>query len=111
MTYEYDSHDGDLKLCVYNDADYAGDNDTRRSTSGFEFLYGGSAVNWRSVRQNLVALPTNEPEYIAAFNSIKELIWLKRLVDELSGSPNQPIFAMDNQSTFVFTSFVKNLGL
>ena len=41
---------GSKGTCVegYTDADYAGDMDKRRSTSGYVFMFTGGAVSWRS---------------------------------------------------------------
>lgn len=89
---------GDQFLSGYSDADYAGDVVTRRSTSGFAFLFGG-IISWSSERQKSVALSTMESEYISASNAVKELIWLKRLFNELlPDSCNEVKFLMDNQS-------------
>lgn len=55
----------DFQLVCYSDADYAGDVETRRSTSGCVFLLAGTSVLWYSRRQDVVALSTTESEYIA----------------------------------------------
>ena len=39
---------GHLDLIAYTDADWAGDRDSRRSTSGYFTLVGGNLVTWRS---------------------------------------------------------------
>lgn len=88
----------DLKLCGYNDADYAGDIETRRSTSGYVFLIGNSIISWGSERQKSVALSTTESEYISAAHAMKELVWLHRLFEILSTNLDKPAFLMDNQS-------------
>jgi hypothetical protein len=62
----------------YTDSDYAGEEDTRRSTSGFIFLHLGGAISWGSTRQSCTALSTSEAEYIAASNATKEAIWVQR---------------------------------
>lgn len=93
--------EGDKKLnfCGYSDADYAGDVKTRRSTSGYVFMFGKGIISWGSERQKSVALSTTESEYMAASHAIKELIWLKRLLAELSPvKMGLPTFFMDNQS-------------
>lgn len=90
---------GSLKFCGYSDEDYAGDTQTRRSTSGYVFILGTGIISWGSERQKSVALSTSESEYIAASNAIKELVWLKRLLTELTLNENiTPKFYMDNQS-------------
>lgn len=88
-----------IKLCAYSDADYAGDLETRRSTTGYVFHVGSGAVSWCSQRQSVVALSTTESEYIAACQSLKELIWLNRLLREISpSSTSVPKLNIDNQS-------------
>lgn len=88
-----------INLLVYSDADYGGDLDTRRSTTGYVLLIGGGAISWSSQRQPTVALSTTESEYIAACQTLKELIWMSRLLREIvpsiCGVPNLNI---DNQS-------------
>ena len=55
----------ELKSCVgFSDADWAGDLDDRKSTSGYIFQLSGAAISWRSKKQACVAL-TAEAEYIA----------------------------------------------
>lgn len=90
---------GDLFFCGYSDADYAGDIETRRSTSGSVFMLGNGIISWCSERQKSVSLSTTESEYIAASNAVKELVWLNLLLSELLvDGLNVPIFYMDNQS-------------
>ncbi len=47
----------------YADADWAGDLDTRRSTTGNLFTMNGGAVSWTSKAQSVVALSSSEAEY------------------------------------------------
>jgi len=60
---EYRSDDK-LNLFGYVDADHAGDQATRRSMTGYIFMFNGRAVTWASKRQGIVALSTCEAEYI-----------------------------------------------
>lgn len=88
-----------LTLCGFSDADYAGDIDSRRSTTGFLFKFGSGTLSWSSERQKSVALSTTESEYVASAQAVKELIWLQFLMGELlPENENKPILAMDNQS-------------
>ena len=48
------------------DSDYVGNSDNRKSTSGYMFTYGGSAISWRSKLHDYTTLLTTEAEYIAA---------------------------------------------
>ena len=47
---------GHQDLIAYTDADWAGDRDSRKSTSGYFTLVGGNLVTWRSKKQKVVAL-------------------------------------------------------
>jgi hypothetical protein len=53
----------DCKLVDYCDVDYAGDHDTRCSTTGYVFLLGSGVVSWCRKRQPTVSLLTTEVEY------------------------------------------------
>ena len=61
------------------DADWVGDLDRRRSTSGYVFNLFGGAISWMSKRQAVVALSTTESEYMAATHASKEAVWLQGL--------------------------------
>jgi hypothetical protein len=61
------------------DAEWAGDLDYRRSTSGYVFNLFGGAISWMRKRQDVVALSTTEAEYMVATHASKEEIWLQRL--------------------------------
>jgi hypothetical protein len=56
----------DIPLEGYCDADYAGDTDSRRSTTGYVFLMFGGAVSWSSRLRPTVAASTVEAEYLSA---------------------------------------------
>ena len=72
-----------LDIRGFVDADWAGDLDQRRSTSGYVFSLFGGAVSWMSKRQSVVALSTTEAEYIAATHASKEAVWLQRLCSSM----------------------------
>ncbi|KAK9063785.1 hypothetical protein SSX86_017657 [Deinandra increscens subsp. villosa] len=72
-----------LELKGFCDADYAGDLDTRRSTTGYVFMLGQAAVTWCSKRQPTVSLSTTEAEYRAAAMAAQEIVWLKLVLGEL----------------------------
>ena len=65
------------------DADYAGDLDTRASTTGFVFRVYGGSVAWGSKKQSATANSTVEAEFRAASHAVKEAIWLRGLLEEL----------------------------
>ncbi|GKA27191.1 retrovirus-related pol polyprotein from transposon TNT 1-94 [Tanacetum coccineum] len=68
------------------DSDLAGNKDNMKSTSGYSMTFAGGAVSWQSRLQKCVALSTTEAEYMAAIEACKELLWLKRFLQE----PDKP---------------------
>ena len=96
LTFQKDG--GGISILGYVDSDYAGDLDRRRSTTGYIFTLVGSAVSWKSTLQSIVALSTTEAEYMAAAEAVKEAIWLKGLVAELSLVQQESILRCDSQS-------------
>ena len=87
-----------IALQGYVDADMAGDRDNRRSTTGYVFTVGGTAVSWVSKIQSVVALSTTEAEYVAATEASKEMIWLQRFMDELGKKHDMGTLYSDSQS-------------
>ncbi|KAE8704364.1 PLAC8 family protein [Hibiscus syriacus] len=90
----------DCKLVGYCDADYAGDHDTRRSTTGYVFKLGSRTISWCSKRQPTVSLSTTEAKYRAEAMAAQESTWLIQLMN----NQHQPVdYAIplycDNQST------------
>ena len=45
--------------------DWAGDTDTRRSTTGYVFIVAGAVISWKSRRQLPVARSSTEADYMA----------------------------------------------
>ncbi|CAL5346390.1 unnamed protein product [Camellia sinensis] len=76
----------------------AGDLDGRKSTSGLLFTFAGGAVSWQSKLQKCVALSTTEAEYIAAAEAGKEMLWLKRFLQELGLKQEKFTVHCDSQS-------------
>ena len=74
----------------WTDSDYAGDVNTRRSTTGYLFQLSGGPISWASTKQKTIALSTCEAEYMAACEGVKEAIWLKGLSTSLGYSDVYP---------------------
>lgn len=95
----------DVALIGYCDADYAGDLDTRKSTTGYVFTLNGGAVSWNSKRQPTVAASTTEAEYMSAASAVKEGLWLRKLCASLDIPVSTVEIKCDNQSAI---KLVKN---
>lgn len=86
-------------LQVFSDADYAGDVDSARSTSGYAVFVGSCLVNWSSKRQPVVAKSTTEAEYIAANDAGSDGVWFRHFMSELGYPPStSTTLFLDNQS-------------
>ena len=83
-----------LQGCV--NADFAGDIDSRKSTTGFVFTLGGTAISLASNLQKIVTLSTTEAEYVAATEAVKEMIWLHDYLNELGKKQEMGILHSDN---------------
>ena len=64
-------------LIGYSDADYGGDLQDRKLTSGIVFTLFGGSISWASTKQKTVAIATIIAEYVALTPVIKEALWLK----------------------------------
>ncbi|CAN0919975.1 Retrovirus-related Pol polyprotein from transposon TNT 1-94 [Linum grandiflorum] len=58
----------------------------------------GAAVSWQSRLQKCVALLTTEAEYIAMTEDCKEVIWLKKFLQELGIKQERYVLYCDSQS-------------
>lgn len=90
--------DNKMNLYAYSDADFAGEVDTRKSTTGYCFLFGLGLISWGSERQKSVSLSTTESEYVAGSQTVKEMIWIVQLLRNLGRNIGKPLLNMDNQS-------------
>uniref|UniRef100_A0A2N9G795 CCHC-type domain-containing protein n=1 Tax=Fagus sylvatica TaxID=28930 RepID=A0A2N9G795_FAGSY len=89
---------GTNSVVGYVDADYAGEVDDRRSTTGYVFTLSGGPICWKSTLQSIVAMSTTEAEYMAVAEAAKEALWLKGLVKELGLNQGGVQMHCDSQS-------------
>ena len=79
----YNAQDNSCILVGYSDADWAGDIDTRHSTSGYVFQIYNNTISWCSKKQKTVAKSTTEAEYVALSFATQEAIWLRCLLKNI----------------------------
>ncbi|GKC34032.1 retrovirus-related pol polyprotein from transposon TNT 1-94, partial [Tanacetum coccineum] len=88
-----------IALTAYADADHAGCQDTRRSTSGSMQLLGDRLISWSSKRQKSAAISSTEAEYIALSSCCAQVLWMRsHLTDYGIGFNKIPMYC-DNKST------------
>jgi hypothetical protein len=90
----------------YSDSDFAGDVESRKSTSGYVFLFAGGIISVQSKRQSITALSTTEAEYYGLHKAVMEATWLRYIFKELGWTSKDvkrvKIFG-DNQASLQLT--------
>ncbi|GKA00798.1 retrovirus-related pol polyprotein from transposon TNT 1-94 [Tanacetum coccineum] len=90
--------DSSIALTSFADADHAGCQDTRRSTSRSMKLLGDTLVSWSSKRQKSAAISSTEAEYIALSGCCAQILWMRsQLTDYGFGFNKIPMYC-DNKS-------------
>ena len=72
-----------MYLIGYTDADWGGNLDERKSTSGYVFLLNNGAISWSSKKQSCIALFTMEDELMAFSAVVQKVVWLKSFLSHL----------------------------
>ncbi|XP_057872662.2 secreted RxLR effector protein 161-like [Cryptomeria japonica] len=70
-------------LTGYSDLDFDGDKEHGVSTSGYLMTLRSGTVTWRSKKQRVPADSTTEAKYVAAAQATKEIVWLRKILDDL----------------------------
>ena len=84
----------------YIDTEWAGSVEDRWSTSSYCTFVWGNLVTWRSKKQTVVARSSAKVELRAIAHGICELLWLRRLLEELGVTRIMPIkMYCDNKAT------------
>ncbi|CAM8926278.1 unnamed protein product [Rhodiola kirilowii] len=74
------------ELVGYADAGYLSDPHKAISQTGYLFMYGGTAISWRSTKQTLVATSSNHAELIALYEAGRECGWLRSFINHVKTS-------------------------
>ncbi|GJY51778.1 retrovirus-related pol polyprotein from transposon TNT 1-94 [Tanacetum coccineum] len=83
---------------TYADADHAGFQDTRRSTSGSMQLLGDKLVSWSSKRQKSAAISSTKAEYIALSGYCAQVLWMRSQLTNYGLGFNKIPMYCDNKS-------------
>ncbi|GJX61879.1 retrovirus-related pol polyprotein from transposon TNT 1-94, partial [Tanacetum coccineum] len=95
--------DSSIALTAFADADHAGCQDTRRSTSGSMQFLGDRLVSWSSKRQKSAAISSTEAEYIAMSGCCAQILWMRsQLTDYGLGFNKIPMYC-DNKSAIALS--------
>ncbi|XP_028550241.1 uncharacterized protein LOC114579540 [Dendrobium catenatum] len=81
---------GNLSLRTYEEADWASDSSDRKSVSGFCTYLGNTLISWSVKKQTTVAKSSTEAEYRSLSAAVSDVLWLRRLVQELQLPQSSP---------------------
>jgi hypothetical protein len=97
---------GPPRLTGNTDADWGGNTDTCRSTSGYGFFLGNSLISWAAKAQTTTATSSTYAEYIAAYHATSECIWIRSFLNTLHMLPPEPTtIYCDNAPAISIASF------
>lgn len=88
-----------FELRAYTDADWGGNIDDRKSTSGGALFLGKRLVTWTSKKQTCTSQSTAEAEYVAAAINCTNIVWIKHLMKGMKEEITEPVILYcDNTS-------------
>ncbi|XP_073137105.1 secreted RxLR effector protein 161-like [Henckelia pumila] len=97
------SKDSEFNLVGYSDADYAGCNIDRKSTSESCQFLEDRLISWFIKKQTSIAISTAEAEYLAAGSCCPQILWIQQQLRDYGIKSNEaPIFC-DNTSAIAIT--------
>jgi hypothetical protein len=97
--------DHSLQLKGFADADWANDNNTRKSRSGYLFTLGRGPISYKSKQHICVAQSTCEAGYYSTSDATKEGLDLRQLMGDIFNAPITEVTTIweDNQSAIAYS--------
>nr|GEY32662.1 uncharacterized mitochondrial protein AtMg00810-like [Tanacetum cinerariifolium] len=87
--------DSSVALTAFTDADHAGCQDTRRSTSGSVQFLGERLISWSSKRQKSATISSTEAEYITLSGCCAQILWMRSQLSNYGLGFNKIPMTMD----------------
>ncbi|GJV28057.1 hypothetical protein Tco_1384505 [Tanacetum coccineum] len=92
------SKDTNMSLTAYADADHAGCQDTRRSTSRSAQFLGDKLVSWSSKKKKSTTISSTEAEYITLYGCYTQILWMCSQLTNYGFQFNKVPLNCDNKS-------------
>nr|GEV33751.1 retrotransposon protein, putative, Ty1-copia subclass [Tanacetum cinerariifolium] len=73
----------ELRVNCYCDAGFETDKDETKSQTGYVFVLNRGVMVWKSSKQSTTAQHATKAEYIATSEAAKEVVWIRKFIDEL----------------------------
>jgi hypothetical protein len=99
----------EIEIVCYADANYGDSRDTGNddkwcSQGGHVVYVAGQLVAWSSKRHRCVTLSSMEAEYVEATKGGQEILWWRRLLEDLGFPQNRPsVLREDNKACIAFS--------
>ena len=96
-----------LEIIGYSNSDFAGCQDSKRSTLGYIYMLAGGAISWKSAKQILIASSTMATKFIACYEASNHRILLRNFVVRLrvvEGIEGLLKIYCDNKSTVLYSN-------
>ena len=90
---------GNKRFFVFCDTDFAGDPQTRKSTTGFVIKYANGPITCVSRRQRNVTVSVCESEYCALTECAIETLWLSKLANIFNEHFPVPVIIYNDNQT------------
>ncbi|GJZ42245.1 retrotransposon protein, putative, ty1-copia subclass [Tanacetum coccineum] len=101
-----------LGFLLTTDAGYLTDADDLKSQTGYVFVLNGGDVDWKSTKQSISATSSTDAEYIAAFDTLEEAVWIRKFISGINVVPiiKEPItMYYDNTGAIAITNDMVSL--
>ncbi|GKB89774.1 retrovirus-related pol polyprotein from transposon TNT 1-94 [Tanacetum coccineum] len=95
--------DSGFELTGFSDADYAGCQDTFKSTSGGAQLLGEKLVSWSSKKQDCTVLSTAEAEYVSLSSCCAQVLWMRTQLTDYGFHFNKIPIYCDSKSAIAIS--------
>ena len=97
----------------YLDADWAGDNVDRKSTSGYVIKVFGNVIGWKSRKQRTVTKASTYAEYVALSEAVSEVKFVLELMKNFNVKLSDPVKIFKDNTGSInianYGNFPKNL--
>ncbi|GKA51979.1 hypothetical protein Tco_0745175 [Tanacetum coccineum] len=95
--------DTGFNLTAFADADHAGCQDSRKSTSGSAQFLGEKLVSWSSKKQKCTAISSTEAEYISLSGCCAQILWMRSQLTDYGFDYNKIPLYSDSQSAIALS--------
>jgi hypothetical protein len=85
---------------AFSDADWAGQLDDCKSTSGMVLMFNGTAITWWSRVIHLVACSSQDAEFMALSDACHEVVFIQNLLNSIGFHVGKTDLFGDNKGSF-----------